>query len=1646
MDNSVIWQIIDSYFRDNPKSLVSHHVDSYNDFFKTGIFQIFRDKNPLTLSSRYDPAIDDYRSKCIMYFGGKDGSKIYFGKPIIYDSGNAHYMFPNEARLRNMTYGMTIHYDIEVEFIDILEPGEAPTVIGGDGYELSGGIGETDYFDGGEETVNEIETNQENSSTPPYQSGGSGKGAPVTKKPKKRGKKINVELTPALAAAVREATEKSMIGNNTQRREITIPQVYLGKFPIMVQSDFCILNGMSREMRYNVGECKNDPGGYFIIDGKEKTVIPQEKFADNMLYFRKLKDDDKYSYSAEIRSVSENVSKPVRTFSVKIVSPTGKYTNNNIVVSIPNVRKPVPLFIVFRALGFISDKEIVEMCLLDLEKYDSMVDLFIPSVHDAGSIFTQQTALKYIATLTKGKTVPHALEILSDYLLPHIGELNYVQKAYYLGYMVFRLLSVSIGIEPETDRDNYKYKRLEVVGTLLYDLFREYYSIQLKEVHLAFEQHLYYNQGIYENNLFGLIQQNYREVFRESKSVDQGFKKAFKGNWGAYTHTKRIGVIQDLNRLSYNSAISHLRKTNLPLDPTAKVVGPRLLHSSQWGIIDPIDTPDGGNIGLHKTLAISTHVSKGYSRTPLIAWMREKVAMKLVEECPPKMAAQMTKVFINGLWAGLIDNPHDAVGKMKLFRRNGLIPISTSITFETRTNTMFIYSDQGRLCRPVFYRDDLTEEISYHNRDVMKKLKDDQFSWVDLISGFNKRKIEEFDPLLNDRLYDLHELYQGVESETNPAKLERFLEKKAIIDYIDVSETENTLIAINTSVFENKTHDISVSSTYTHSEIHESLGYGVMCNQIIFPENNPVTRNSFSCGQSRQAVSLYHTNYQMRMDKAAVILNGGQIPLVKTRYLDYINHEENPYGQNAIVAIMCYTGYNVEDAILVNEGALKRGLFRTTYYTTYEIHEENSKSGDVIVDKKFSNIETTSNVIGTKPGYDYSLLDPYGLIRENTIVDDKTILVGMTSAAERGIRIDGSIGPKKGQLGTVDRSFITDGEEGERIAKIRIREERIPAIGDKMASRAGQKGTIGLVIPEADMPFTKDGLRPDIIVNPHAIPSRMTVGQLVESLTGKACAMYGAFGECTAFNNCGSKIGVFGEILPKVGFHSSGNDVLYNGMTGEQIESEIFIGPTFYMRLKHMVKDKINYRALGPRSALTRQTVGGRANDGGLRIGEMERDTVISHGISNFLRESMMERGDKYHIAVCNQTGMVAIYNPSRNIFMSPMADGPIRITTSSESDQEMHLDHITRFGRNFSIVSIPYTMKLLIQELQTINVQLRIITEDNIQQMENMAYSGNMGKLTLNPNITPKDVVEEIKKRLAATDKRKDTPEEDMGISPAYANTSPAYVSNTGNYPEGSPVFIPGISDATPSPPQGQFVPGTPDFSPPPPPSGEIIAKKQVKIAPPLPESKRRLLKKQREELAKLKTKSVNFNTPESEQDSFDDIAERNARFEINDVVLLRGDVYPSRLWTITKISSDNKFITISTTDDRELEAGEDIKIVTALEILRPDEVVYSSPPYSNITPPDMEGGGRVDSSSLPSPLLSSPSTNIPPNIDIRIYNGDNSDIVNESSNASSSKIPATFYGGSNTTGESEKEDDGAGGESSANTILPNITIKKLD
>lgn len=1114
------WTVLDQFLN---RSVVEHHLSSFNQFVLEDIPRIVRERNPVVFMR--DPLEKDTNyNQLHIYFGGRDGTRIRYESPAL---------FPNEARLNDKTYSFGLYADISIEYI-------IPS----------------------------------------------------------RGKE--------------------------EKTQFDLGEVFLGNLPAMLQSKMCVLGGMPRDARFAMGECRNDPGGYFIVDGGEKVVMPQETRANNMLYVRDV-HDDKYTYTVEVRSESEHASKMARKTMLGIVTDVASMKRGQIVVSIPNVRHPIPLFIVMRALGIISDRSIIEFCTLG----DKLHDHFLASVHDAGKIFTQATAIDYIRLFVKERTSESVLFILANYLLPHVGTpedegFSFLDKAYYLGFMVRSMLAVATGDELPTDRDSFKLKRIVLSGTLLADLFKEYYNKQQKQI-IRQIAHDYVGKTGAKTDAFKslMIAATFQRYFQD-KPIEDGFRKAFKGSWGSEQYTKKIGVVQELSRLTFLSMVSSLRKCNLPLDPTAKMRGPRLLHTSQWGLIDPFDTPDGGHIGLQKSFALTTRISVGQSRKTIVDILSStKLPLHVarITVCSPLQISQLTKIFINGSWHFATASPAALVHYLVHARRETRINEFTSISWAIRENAIHIYTDAGRPLRPLYY----------------------------VFSDGDRRRLS------CDVIKDWT------------------LGAPGLVEYIDTAEADTSLIAVTRR---------EMGPRHTHLEIHGCLMLGVLGNLIVYPEHNPAARNLFSCSQSKQAISVYHTNHQNRMDKMGVVLQYGQTPLVKSAIYPYVTHEEHPYGVNAIVAIMSYTGYNTEDAVIFNQASVERGMFNLTYYSTYDAREQSDS------------VFTSDTPV--RPGQDSSKLDDTGLLPEGTEVNDETVVIGLST---------GGILPKRGQLGVVDRTYMTSGVVGSRLAKVRIREARTVDIGDKFASRAGQKGTCGILLREQDMPFMEDGRRPDLIINPHALPTRMTIGQLVECLVGKTKLHIGSFGDCTAFENSGDKVREYGTLLSKCGFHPSGTEVMYNGFSGQQIQAAVFVGPTFYMRLKHMVKDKINFRARGPMTALTRQPVQGRANDGGLRIGEMERDGLLGNGMTHFVQDSFMNRSDAYTTTIDTATGMLAL--KTRDTIMSSSLDGPLQF------DANLELDSGARHSTSFATLHVPYSFKLLMQELLTMNVQMRIVTRD---------------------------------------------------------------------------------------------------------------------------------------------------------------------------------------------------------------------------------------------------------------------------------------------------------------------------------------------
>ena len=615
------------------------------------------------------------------------------------------------------------------------------------------------------------------------------------------------------------------------------------------------------------------------------------------------------------------------------------------------------------------------------------------------------------------------------------------------------------------------------------------------------------------------------------------------------------------------------------------------------------------------------------------------------------------KVFINGCWLGITNNPIELYADMKEKKYKGIINIYTSIIFNYKSLEIRICNDGGRLTRPVLKVKNNKVLITNENiQDLVSK----DLKWNELLTNC---KLDE-----------------------------------SVIEYIDAEEQNYSMIAMKSK--QDYLQDKNFSFNYTHCEIHQSTIFGVLASCIPYPEHNQAPRNTYQCAMGKQAMGVYATNYDKRMDKTAYVLNYPTRPLVDTRVMNFLKLNQIPSGTQIHVAIMTHTGYNQEDSVLINKASLDRGLFLATIY-----HTEKDEDKNIIRDEIIRCKPDPAKTKGIKFG-NYDKINEQGFIPENTLVENRDVIIAKTIPIKENRNDPTKVIKYEDQSKTfrtteetyIDKNYTGRNGDGYNFAKVRVRNLRKPVLGDKFSSRHGQKGTIGNIIEECDMPFTKDGMRPDLIINPHAIPSRMTIAQLKETLLGKVLLELGLFGDGTSFGNL--DVNTISEELQKLGYESYGNEIMYNGLTGDQIETSIFFGPVFYQRLKHMVNDKQHSRSIGPMVNLTRQPAEGRSRDGGFRIGEMERDVMIAHGISRFCRERLYEVSDKYSTFVCNKCGMIASFNNG---------DKNRKYTNN---DFSIHLCHTCDNRSDFSKVEVPYAYKLLSQELQTINIVPRIITQ----------------------------------------------------------------------------------------------------------------------------------------------------------------------------------------------------------------------------------------------------------------------------------------------------------------------------------------------
>jgi len=1040
----------------------------------------------------------------------------------------------------------------------------------------------------------------------------------------------------------------------------TLPKIHIGKLPIMLKSNICVLSQYKYVDSKHTGECNYDAGGYFIINGSEKTVLGQERAAENRVYcFNISKNDTKYTWKAEIKSVPD-----FKCISPKQINMMISSKNNGfgmpICLQIPRIKQPIPLFIVFRALGIIPDKEICEYILLNisLDKYKSMLDNLQASIIEANKYMTYDDAIKYITSYVSytpinmdkdtGALKKHefTLEVLENDLFPHCQTLN--QKIYFLGYMANKLLQASFEWIKGDDRDSYINKRIDLTGTSLNNLFRNYFNKLVKDMEKQIIKEV--NNGSWRSSEDYSSIINLTNIYKivKSNTIENGFKRALStGDFGIkHTNSNKVGVAQVLNRLTYVASLSHLRRVSTPTDKSGKLVPPRKLHNTSWGFCCPAETPEGASVGIVKNMSYMAHITIHSNSISLYEYVEPHIiALKTLK---PSQIYDKVKVFINGCWTGISEDPESLYILLKEMKYKGIINIYTSIIFDYRLQEIRICNDSGRFTRPLLRVKDRNIVIT---DKIIDDLKANNLSWDDLLTNC---KIDE-----------------------------------SVIEYIDPEEQSFSMIATKPkNIVETNGNNVY---NFTHCEIHPSTIFGVVASCIPYPDHNQSPRNTYQCAQAKQAMGVYATNFNERMDKTAYVLSYSTRPLVDTRVMNLIKLNEIPSGCNINVAIMTHTGYNQEDSLLVNKGSIDRGLLQITISHTEKDEDKQKINGDEEIRCKPDPAKTKGMKFGN-----YNKVNSKGVVPENTLIENRDIIISKVTPIKENrndhtkvIKYeDGSKQYRTVEETYIDKNYIDRNGDGYSFAKVRLRSLRKPVIGDKFSSRHGQKGTVGNIIPEEDMPFTKDGVRPDIIINPHAIPSRMTIGQLKETLLGKVLVELGLFGDGTSFGEL--DVSTISQKLLDLGYEAHGNELMYNGLTGEQIECSVFMGPVFYQRLKHMVNDKQHSRSIGPMVNLTRQPAEGRSRDGGLRFGEMEKDAMVSHGAARFTRGRMYDASDKFSVYVCKKCGIIASYNDQLHIHCCRTCDNRV----------------------DFAYVEIPYACKLLFQELTTMNVVPRIMTE----------------------------------------------------------------------------------------------------------------------------------------------------------------------------------------------------------------------------------------------------------------------------------------------------------------------------------------------
>ena len=1100
-------------------------------------------------------------------------------------------------------------------------------------------------------------------------------------------------------------------------------RVHIGNLPIMVRSAQCNLhaNHIShlcgdadrklspytstedadrlKQLLRRAGEDPLDPGGYFIINGTERVLISMEDLAPNRVTVEKNK---KYAHETEVAKIfsqKDGVRKPLNI---------EKRRDGMLMVKIPSAgTTPIPVVLLMRALGMENDKEIFAAIAGPVEamKYTVANINDVKDNEEYGVESTEEAMQwlekKFAAGQQKEYREARIQNLLDKELLPHLGssEDNREKKAIFLGRIVRQVLEMAITNRDPNDKDHYANKRVRLAGDLIEDLYRVSMQQLARDLKYQLERHHNRKRELRIN-----------ACLRPDVLTQKIMHALATGNWVG----GRSGVSQLLDRTTYLAALSHMRRVTSPLVRSQPHFEARDLHPTHWGRLCPNETPEGQNCGLVKNAAQMIDVSEEVAEADVKELLREAGV-----DSSPAGWAEGSRIHVNGDIFGLHKNPTKLVNQFKRRRRQGRIRSEVSIRHDSENRDVFINTDRGRILRPLLVLEDGDLNLS---KESLENIRSGEWTFNDLVSNGVVEWVdaeEEEDLLVAPRPFDLPMSSPENNRPINPANVEWLNLGEEQISHANLrvevhmpngeSVFEEFSVPLNyyqedIDALRRKQKRKNLILVFTHVEIDPQLILGVCASLVPYPEHNSTPRVTGGTAMVKQSLGLPSANYRLRPDTRMHVMHYPQQSIVGTRAMKTTNFAQRPGGQNFVVAILSHHGYNMQDAVVINRAAVERSLGRSSFIRTYNAENKRFPGGQ----EERIEIPGTGldEIKGLKSWESYTHLERDGLPTPETFLSsvggESSVLVGKTSPPrfleeahghflQAQERRESAMMVRHGESGWVDNVYVTESLDSTLLCRIVVRSEKIPEIGDKFASRHGQKGIIGRLVDEQDMPFTVDGVVPDLIINPHAIPSRMTVAHVLEMVGGKVGAMEGRHIDGTAFS--GEKEDSLRAGLLRNGFAHTGRESMMSGETGEAYEAEIFAGVIYYQRLHHLVSSKLHARSRGRVQILTRQPTEGRARQGGLRFGEMERDCLIAHGASMVIKDRLLDESDGWPLQVCNNSGCghIAYYDWKRRTPVCPICGDRADVHT----------------------VQTSYAFKLLLDEMKSLGVAMRLELED---------------------------------------------------------------------------------------------------------------------------------------------------------------------------------------------------------------------------------------------------------------------------------------------------------------------------------------------